>query len=56
MGYFNSSADSSIPRFLTNQQSLLDYDAYFYDLAEVSAEKTGLTASDHYGVCAEIEI
>lgn len=117
MGDFNSAADSSIHRFLTNQQSLLGSDAYFYDLAEVSAEimgadalatldfrknprwgvaqsentievnqrfdwimmknpyplefpkliqcslfgmeisgETGLAASDHYGVCAEIEI
>ncbi len=117
LGDFNSAADSSIHRFLTNQQSLLECDAYFYDLAEVSAEimevsvpatlnfrrnprwgvvqpkntieinqrfdwimlknpyplefpelkqcslfgtsisdKTGLAASDHYGVFAEIEI
>ena len=29
MGDFNSSADSSVHRFLTNNQSLLEIDAYF---------------------------
>lgn len=42
MGDFNSAADSSIHRFLTNQQSLFACDAYFYDLAEASAERMGL--------------
>ena len=28
-------------RFLTNEQSLLGADAYYFDLAEVSAERTG---------------
>ena len=40
MGDFNSSADSSVHRFLTNNQSLLENDAYFYDLAEAFAEIT----------------
>lgn len=40
MGDFNSSADSSVHRFLTNKQSLLESDAYFYDLAEAFAEIT----------------
>lgn len=38
MGDFNSSENSSIHRFLTNEQSLLGADAYYFDLAEVSAE------------------
>lgn len=41
MGDFNSSENSSIHRFLTNEQSLLGVDAYYFDLAEVSAEMTG---------------
>ena len=40
-GDFNSSGNSSIHRFLTNEQSLLGVDAYYFDLAEVSAEMTG---------------
>ncbi len=40
MGDFNSSADSSVHRFLTNNQSLLESDAYFYDLAEAFSEIT----------------
>jgi len=44
-GDFNSSADSSIHRFLTNNQSLLERDAYFYDLAESFAEITGTKIS-----------
>lgn len=40
-GDFNSSANSSVYRFLTNEQSLLGADAYYFDLAEVSAEMTG---------------
>ena len=117
MGDFNSSENSSIHRFLTNEQSLLGADAYYFDLAEAFAQisgtkplatlnfrenprwgiaearntievnqrfdwillknpypaelpelkkcmlfgteiskRTGLAASDHYGVMAEIEI
>ena len=41
MGDFNSSADSSVHRFLTNEQSLLGCDAYFYDLAEAFADMSG---------------
>lgn len=41
LGDFNSAADSSVHRFLTNQQSLSGCDAYFYDLAESYAELTG---------------
>lgn len=41
MGDFNSSADSSVHRFLMNEQSLLGCDAYFYDLAEAFAEMAG---------------
>ena len=41
MGDFNSSENSSVHRFLTNEQSLLDADAYYFDLAEVSAEISG---------------
>lgn len=41
MGDFNSSENSSIHRFLTNEQSLLGSDAYYFDLAEVSAEING---------------
>lgn len=40
-GDFNSSENSSIHRFLTNEQSLLGADAYYFDLAEVSAEMSG---------------
>lgn len=115
-GDFNSSASSSVHRFLVSEQSLLGTDAYFFDLADASAEinkvsppatlnfrenprwgisdpkntleinqrfdwimlknpypakmpilkacsifgtnvsaRTGLAASDHYGVVAEIE-
>lgn len=41
MGDFNSSENSSIHRFLTNEQSLLGADAYYFDLAEVSAQISG---------------
>lgn len=41
MGDFNSSADSSVHRFLTNEQSLLGCDTYFYDLAEAFADMSG---------------
>ncbi len=41
MGDFNSSENSSIHRFLTNEQSLLGADAYYFDLAGVSAELSG---------------
>lgn len=44
MGDFNSSENSSVYRFLTGQQSLLDADAYYFDLAEVSAEMDGTKA------------
>lgn len=40
MGDFNSSERSSVHRFLTNEQSLLESDAYYFDLAEVFAEMT----------------
>ena len=40
-GDFNSSENSSIHRFLTNEQSLLGADAYYFDLAEVYAEISG---------------
>ena len=40
-GDFNSSENSSIHRFLTNEQSLLGADAYYFDLAQVSAEMSG---------------
>lgn len=41
VGDFNSAADSSVHRFLTNQQSLFECDTYFYDLAESYAAITG---------------
>lgn len=41
MGDFNSLENSSIHRFLTNEQSLFGADAYYFDLAEVSAEISG---------------
>ena len=37
-GDFNCSERSSVYRFLTNEQSLLGADAYFFDLAEAYAE------------------
>lgn len=37
-GDFNCSDDSSVHRYLTNKQSLLGSDAYYFDLAEVFAE------------------
>lgn len=46
VGDFNSSADSSVHRFLTNEQSLLGSDAYFFDLAEIFAEMTGIRTPD----------
>lgn len=116
LGDFNNSENSSIYRFLKNEQSLQGCEAYFYDLAEAFAEitdtaiyptlnfrenprwgvfqkrntievsrrfdfimlknpypkafptlkkygifgrdiskETGLAASDHYGVCVELE-
>ena len=42
MGDFNSSEESSVYRFLTNEQSLLGADAYYFDLAEVYAEMNGM--------------
>ena len=45
MGDFNSSERSSVHRFLTNEQSLLGNDAYYFDLAEVFAEMTGTKPS-----------
>lgn len=45
-GDFNSSDNSSVHRFLTGKQSLLESDADFFDLAEVFAEMTGIKASD----------
>ena len=41
MGDFNCSEESSVYRFLTNEQSLLGADAYYFDLAEVYAEMNG---------------
>jgi len=41
LGDFNSSENSSIHRFLTNEQSLLGSDAYYFDLAEAFAEMSG---------------
>ncbi len=38
-GDFNCSENSSVHRFLTNEQSLSGADAYFFDLAEVFSEK-----------------
>lgn len=38
MGDFNSSEHSSIHRFLTNEQSLLGADTYYFDLAEAFAQ------------------
>lgn len=38
MGDFNCSEKSSVYRFLTNEQSLLGADAYYFDLAEAYAE------------------
>ena len=43
MGDFNSSASSSVHRFLTNEQSLLGADAYYFDLAEAFAQASGTT-------------
>ena len=43
MGDFNSAADSSVYRYLTNAQSLLGSDAYFFDLAAAWAERMGKT-------------
>ena len=40
-GDFNSSADSSVHRFLKNQQSLAGQEAFFFDLAEAYAERVG---------------
>lgn len=40
-GDFNTSENSSVHHFLTNEQSLLGADAYYFDLAEVSAEMRG---------------
>ena len=44
MGDFNSSEKSSVYRFLTNEQSLLGADAYYFDLAEAYAEMIGTKA------------
>lgn len=43
-GDFNSSENSSVHRFLTNEQSLLGADAYYFDLAEAAAEMSGTKA------------
>lgn len=40
LGDFNSSPESSIHRFLLNQQSLCSQEAYFFDLAESYADVT----------------
>ena len=44
LGDFNSSEKSSVYRFLTNEQSLLGADAYYFDLAEAYAEMNGTKA------------
>ena len=44
MGDFNCSEKSSVYRFLTNEQSLLGADAYYFDLAEAYAEINGTKA------------
>lgn len=44
-GDFNCSERSSVYRFLTNEQSLLGADAYYFDLAEAYAEMTGTRAA-----------
>lgn len=41
LGDFNCSEVSSVHRFLTNEQSLLESDAYFFDLADAFADRTG---------------
>lgn len=41
MGDFNCSENSSVHRFLKNEQSLLGADAYYFDLAEAFAEING---------------
>ena len=43
-GDFNSAENSSVHRFLTNEQSLLGADAYYFDLAQVYAEMNGTKA------------
>ena len=43
-GDFNCSEKSSVYRFLTNEQSLLGADAYYFDLAEAYAEMNGTKA------------
>lgn len=44
-GDFNCSENSSVHRFLTNEQSLLGADAYYFDLAEASAKMNGTKTS-----------
>lgn len=44
MGDFNGSAHSAVHRFLTNEQSLMGADAYYFDLAEAFAEISGTKA------------
>ena len=44
LGDFNCSEVSSVHRFLTNEQSLLGSDAYFFDLADAFAGRTGKKA------------
>ncbi|MBQ8966659.1 endonuclease/exonuclease/phosphatase family protein [Ruminococcus sp.] len=41
LGDFNCSENSSVSRFLTNEQSLLGADAYYFDLAEAYADMNG---------------
>lgn len=41
LGDFNCSEKSAVHRFLTNQQSLLGEDAYYFDLAEAYTEING---------------
>lgn len=44
LGDFNSSEQSSIHRFLTNEQSLSGADTYYFDLAEAFSEISGTKA------------
>lgn len=44
LGDFNGSAHSAVHRFLTNEQSLMGADAYYFDLAEAFAEISGTKA------------
>lgn len=45
IGDFNCSDTSSVHRFLCGEQSLLGRDAYYFDLAEAYADRTGVSPS-----------